>query len=311
MTEGKVVYEWGESTGESQGDETSSVGEAELLNQAPKSILRPPPMPSALQFGKEKEKAVSFEEKEADSWDAQPTISTSSEPAPKRGRGRPKKNSPLTSQELRQPLTPHQVDQTQKKIDDMDKKREAHVREEKKKAVEEEIARRAKVEAEGDSRVSSALDDLEALYRFWPQYKDSCPRKGAYTPKTPLEEILKEIKRIDDDKGGNRAYNTICNYHVFFMKGIEELGIQAGQPMHGLTDAAKRSQIVVEDELKEMSIKYKRYLTGGGPEIRYLQSMAYLAYCVRSENVAALKKMATQGMTDQARRDFEEKYGSL
>lgn len=262
------------------------------------------------------EKHASFADYNSESSEGITTTTTTilrAEQVPvKRGRGRPKKNAPvLTQEEAKIQLTPHQAQVTQNRIDKLDGQRAEKEKEDKKKAVEEEIKRREQALTEEEQEVVQLLQKLSSCYRFWPEYKLSCPRKSPFTVNTPRQAIIDEIARIMEDRKANKAYNSVCKLHIMLTGGIEYLAIEGGIPLQGLAHEAKKSMFVFEDTLKELALEYGEHLVQG-PAMEYVSSLAWLAKEVMENNVRRMQGTPPPaGMSKQAAEQFQRDYSHL
>jgi hypothetical protein len=262
------------------------------------------------------EKHVAFADYAVESSDGEHTTTTTTllraEAVPtKRGRGRPKKGGPiLTQEEARTPLTPHQAQIAQKRIDELDSKRAEHVKEQQKKAVEEEIKRREHVLSEEEQEIEALLRKLNTMYRYWPIYKENCPRKGAFTIHTPRQHIVDEIARILGDRSANKAFNSACHIHNLIACGIEYMGREAGIPLKDYSKEVKANIFLFEDTLKELALEYESYLVQG-PEMAYISMMAMTAKDVIDKNMAIMAGHAHSRMTQEAQAKFEQEYSHM
>jgi hypothetical protein len=319
----KVVYEWvgaDDATSNSGADDSiSSSGvfiESESEEQQPKGILKgpgPPKMPASNAYGPPATKSVTIADfvASSDEGGASTTSTTTPSTLPtKRGRGRPKKGSPPTQAEGAMPLNDYQAKQVENRLKDLDSKRSEKAAEERKKIIDEEMKKKEQHYTEAEMEVKALLDELEQFYTFWPAYRASCTRKSGFNIHTPVQAIKDEIARIRSDRKNNQAYNQMVNYHKLFMFGIEKMGIEFGEPIHGLTAEADRSMCVFEDTLKELSIDYKDYLVSG-PEMRYAMGVISMINTVRDRNIDKLTRGRSAHTNRQAQVAVEERYGDL
>lgn len=187
--------------------------------------------------------------------------SESQEAKPKRGPGRPKKN---TTQSKDTPIRfPRNATDPAK----------------------------PKPEQEDRDKITKLQSHLRDYYEHWSFLKDTSSGKG----KIPedLDLLVREIHRCKQMLKHRQAYMNCCrlNYFVDFL--MEKILMAQGIPAHGLAFQAKQSEDLFQDELMELSIEYKDWFSTG-PLLRFMIGKAQLYNKVIDEN----KKKSQFGDTD-------------
>lgn len=194
---------------------------------------------------------------------------------PKRGRGRPRKNSvtfadrtELITPDPSTPNTPTKSPLLPPKLQKIGAKLLKDVIDPPKpKKSGIEFGDGGQEDPEFDEK-KKLLMQIDMYHNFYPELKDSCPRKGKWSFKTNIRDLQEEIQRCKTKQATERAFSSMLMADKFFNYGIEWSCIQAGFPAHGLAAQAAASQDMVMDELRELSIKYVDWFDMG-PEARY------------------------------------------
>lgn len=157
------------------------------------------------------------------------------------------------------------------------------------------------------------LKKINMYYSFYSELEESNTRKGKWSLGTPVKDLEDELQRCEKKLQLERAYGTMCTVDTLFNYFVEGVCIKGfGVPVHGLAAEAKNSREVVEDELKELSIKYCDYLETG-PELRYLMKMAQRVNLVLSRNTAMMQRKAGPSEDYQSETQYKvnDKYSDL
>ena len=111
------------------------------------------------------------------------------------------------------------------------------------------------------------LNKIGRYYDYFPFLKEEAPKK--FTMRDSVEALQEECRRCQAQLQNSQTLENIKALDILLNDVLERVAIGAGTPAHGLVYEAKRSRMVVDQELKELSIKYESWLTTG-PELRYL-----------------------------------------
>jgi hypothetical protein len=157
---------------------------------------------------------------------------------------------------------------------------------------------------------NSLLKKIQMYYHHYPQLRETNERRGKWSAKTSFKDLQDEVNRCDSQLSLDRSYLTMCSIDLF-NNYLAEIVLRQGfgVPAHGLAAEAKKSQMVVEDELKELSIKYHDWLETG-PEVRYMIKFANRVSRVIERNHEIIKHGAP---LEPAEEDvnFQNKYGDM
>lgn len=243
-----------------------------------------------------------------------------SKPPPKK-RGRPKKTASNPAQPPPQPELhdwvleaqekQHQEsiaqakrdkEYEQEKLKELAGKRKEH-QEKSQKAVEWND------NGEDDSQESrekkKALKKIEMLYSFYTHLKDSNTRRGKWSMKCSQRDLDEELLRCDHELEIARALDFVQKLDLGLNFAAEKILVNGFDiPVNGLAFEAKRSQDMMEEELKDLAIKYHDRLKAG-PEVRYLVKFALRINMVLEANKAFIASSQPKGQSD---RDLDDKY---
>ncbi len=128
------------------------------------------------------------------------------------------------------------------------------------------------------------LNTIAMYHQFFPKLAASCPRRTKFSLKTPLRELEDEINRCKSVLKQDRAIDTVEKLDTFLDYGMEQMAIHGfGIRAQGLAAKGQASRAVVEEELKELAIKYSDKLDMS-VEWRYLMKKLQLFGMVIEEN---------------------------
>lgn len=144
------------------------------------------------------------------------------------------------------------------------------------------------------------LNRINRYYEYFPFLKEDSPKK--FILRDSLEALQEECKRCEAQLQNSQTLENIKSLDILFNDTIEHIAISMGTPAHGLVYEAKKSRMIVDQELKELSIKYESWLSTG-PELRYL-----IKTYTRFKNVVNRNRGASGPIVDM---DVEEKYTEL
>lgn len=114
------------------------------------------------------------------------------------------------------------------------------------------------------------MDTLTQYYTYFPFLEESAPKKISF--RDSVNVLEEEISRCKSCLSRNNVLENVKRADIFLHSGIEKFLTSINVPCHGLTYAAKQSQDVFDQELKEIAIKYQSWFTTG-PELRYLMGI--------------------------------------
>lgn len=130
------------------------------------------------------------------------------------------------------------------------------------------------------------IHKIKQYYEKFPKLLEDAPKKGKIDSNTNEKIITDEEDRIQRFLSGGNAYNSLKTLDLLFTHwAIEKPGMAFGLPVQGLTAAAKMSQDIVDQELRELAIEYEDFFSTG-PHFRYLMKKLWLVNEVMKKNVA-------------------------
>lgn len=155
------------------------------------------------------------------------------------------------------------------------------------------------------------LQKINMYYRFYEDLEATNERRGKWSLKTSTKDLQDEIARCERSLAMDRAFNTMKQMDVFLNYFVETLAIKAfSVPCHGLAAESKKSQMLVEEELKELSIKYHEWLDMG-PETRYLFKFAQRVGMVLDRNRNMMVRGQSPMNSTQEEKGLHNKYEDL
>ncbi len=158
---------------------------------------------------------------------------------------------------------------------------------------------------------TNLLQQIKMYYRYYENLEATNERRSKWSLKTSIKDLQDEVTRCQDTLKMDRAYHTMGQLDVFFNYFIETVGIKAfGVPCHGLAAEAKQSQFIVEEEIKELSIKYHEYLDMG-PETRYLLRVAQRFNTVLERNRSMMARGMSPVNAAEQESNLQNKYSEL
>lgn len=265
---------------------------------------------------------------------------------PVRARGRPRKNpvqaskvTTTTTTSAKLPIQSADVyelmengrDVAKVEIDKWEKEKEETIEKLSAKAVREldaQIKQSKKAQADSmrsgiEGGYAATMDDEEMqfkngllqkinmYYKFYEELEATNERRGKWSLKTSVKDLQDEIARCERSLAMDRAFSTMKHMDFFLNFIVETLAIKAfSVPCHGLAAESKKSQALVEEELKELSIKYHEWLDMG-PETRYFFKFAQRVGVVLERNRNMMVRGQAPMNSTQEEKGLHNKYDDL
>lgn len=157
------------------------------------------------------------------------------------------------------------------------------------------------------------LKQIEMYHNFYPDIKESCPRKSKWSLRVSLKDMLDELQRCKQKLSIDRAFQAMLTADKFLNFAVEQGVCYMGYPAHGLAAQAAASQDMVMDELRELSIKYVDWFDMG-PEARYCIKLLQRVNFVIQQNysiLGAMKEKEERENPNQHITDAFDKYRDL
>lgn len=102
------------------------------------------------------------------------------------------------------------------------------------------------------------MTTISMTHQYFPHLARSCPRKAKFSLKTPLREMEDEINRCTNEQKQRRALDMITKLDSMLDSVTETVLVRGmGIRAQGIGQAAQDGPCDIEDELKEMAIKYR------------------------------------------------------
>jgi len=116
---------------------------------------------------------------------------------------------------------------------------------------------------------SKILMQIDLYYRYFPELAEFQGKKKIFTGKTSLEELQGEIERCKTVLNSRESLQNVKTFDLLLFRGIESLGVHIFKfPLWGLSQNCLDTQDTVDQELKEISIKYNQFFSSA-VEFRY------------------------------------------
>lgn len=166
-----------------------------------------------------------------------------------------------------------------------------------------------KLEEEQLLERASLADKIQKYYKFFPHIKENAPKKGKISSSDTLKLLQQEFIRCEKELNNSNTYESIKKADVIFSYLTEKVFCMFGQNAGMYTVVAKESQHIVEQELKEFSIKYGDIFSMG-PEWRYFFKKMQIMMTVIENNNKGIATMSQQ--VDPAQEELRnKKYADL
>lgn len=183
----------------------------------------------------------------------------------------------------------------------------AHVVEKGRKMVQD------KIEEDQLLEKSQLASKIEKFYKFFPQIKEGAPKKGKISANDSLKLLQAEYARCEKELNNSNTFESVKKADILASYLIEKIACMFGQNAGRYTVVAKESQHLVEQELKEFTIKYGDMFSMR-PEWRYVwKKMQMMMTVIETNN--RLQGMSAAGMgedVDPASAELlNKKYADL
>ena len=166
-----------------------------------------------------------------------------------------------------------------------------------------------KLEEEQLLQRASLADKIQKFYKFFPHIKENAPKKGKISSADTLKLLQQEYLRCERELNNSNTYENMKRVDNIASYLMEKVACMFGQPAHMYTVVAKESQHIVDQELKEFSIKYGD-IVSMGPEMRYfLKKMQIMATLI--DNNKRGMAAATQPVDPAQEELRNKKYANL
>lgn len=169
-----------------------------------------------------------------------------------------------------------------------------------------------KLEEEDMMKKQALLTKISQYHNAFPFLKESCPIKKPST-KQSLKWLIEEVSRCKSELDNKNAYETIKHLDIILNWAVEKTSINwFGIPAQGLSKVAKESQELVEQELRELSVKYADRLATG-PEYRYgMKFLSRLSAVIdANKNMHGFGNAQEEDMSPDQQKEMNDKYKDM
>jgi hypothetical protein len=150
---------------------------------------------------------------------------------------------------------------------------------------------------------------IKQYYKSFPKLLEDAPKKGKLDANTSDKVVADEEERINRHLSGGNAYNSLKTLDLLFTHwAMEKPMVAFGLPVQGLTAAAKMSQDVVDQELRELAIEYEDFFSTG-PHFRYLMKKLWLINEVMKRNVQGGDMGSA--VDEEKKEELNNRFGNL
>lgn len=118
---------------------------------------------------------------------------------------------------------------------------------------------------------------LNRYYDYWPQLKPKNPNF------TNVSDLLNEIERCQQCLNTKSCIENAKNIDSMFNVAIEKFLVASDKPCDGFALYCMNHEEYFEDEIKELSIKYDKWLSTG-PEMRYISKKLRVMYMILNQH---------------------------
>lgn len=164
---------------------------------------------------------------------------------------------------------------------------------------------REKLDAEQTAEKYELLKRITQYHEYWPDLKETAIRKK-FNLDTSLAILKAEVERCEKERSSSNALEAVKSIDAIF-KGavIEPTAIHIFKlPAFGYGRVAKDTQSMLEDEFKELSIKYGHYF-GSSVEFRYLmKSIVQLNQVIQANK----KRNGEEVISEKNMSNLNKKY---
>ncbi len=157
---------------------------------------------------------------------------------------------------------------------------------------------------------AKVLGRIEKYYQYFKELEPKGKKKRP-SMKDSMEVLLIEERRCKTELSQANVLSSVKALDLFFEGFVLENGLKfMGLPVHGLAAEAKKSQHVMEQELKEFAIKYSD-LFSAGPEWRYTVKLLQRIEWVMRRNGKLMTTPMADFMNQETEEEMREKYSDL
>lgn len=157
---------------------------------------------------------------------------------------------------------------------------------------------------------AKVLGRIEKYYQYFKELEPKGKKKRP-SMKDSMEVLLIEERRCKTELSQANVLSSVKALDLFFEGFVLENGLKfMGLPVHGLAAEAKKSQHVMEQELKEFAIKYSD-LFSAGPEWRYTVKLLQRIEWVMRRNGKLMTAPMADFMNQETEEEMREKYSDL
>jgi hypothetical protein len=174
------------------------------------------------------------------------------------------------------------------------------------KAIEE------KLDSERALERQAIVNRILKYYEFFPNIKEGAPKKGKITVNDTMKLLIAEEERCKRELNSSNAYETIKKMDIFANSIAELICGIFGYNASRLGAISKETQHIVEQELKEFTIKYGDMFSVG-PEWRYaIKSLQRIASVIEMNRVGHANPVRGEDELDPAATELlNKKYQNL
>jgi len=182
----------------------------------------------------------------------------------------------------------------------------AKIAEQGRKAITEKLA------TEETYKKQILVDKINKYYELWPELKEDAPKKGKFSTSDSMKILELELGRCIRTKGRRKTLEKVKKADLLFSWGLEKIVGAFGVDARGLAYEAKRSQDMIEEELKELAMEYGDWFNTS-IEFDYTMIKLQMLFAVIERNKAyALKGIMAEGTLDPEQQEaLHKKYNDL
>lgn len=157
---------------------------------------------------------------------------------------------------------------------------------------------------------AKVLGRIEKYYQYFKELEPK-GKKKKLSLKDSMDVLLIEERRCKNELSQANVLNSVKALDLFFEGFVLENGLKfMGLPVHGLAAEAKKSQHVMEQELKEFAIKYSD-LFSAGPEWRYTVKLLQRIEWVMRRNGKLVSSQMADFMDAGTAEELSQRYSDL
>lgn len=206
-------------------------------------------------------------------------ITQSNEESQKRKPGRPKKNPVATANTTTTSNTPKSALDTQERWGEVAQRLVQPTAPTKNKDFETPY---------NSEEEKLLLETIIKYYETFPNLQNPKIKPG-----TSIPDLKAELQRCKTELGTVDTYKAFCHLDVLICGNIEKVAVKRMWPLQGLATYAKESQILVENELKELNILLGKQIVLH-PAFRYILKTIERINTVKERNEGFLQVQTVQ-----------------